>query len=167
MEQEKIRQNIGSATVSLLKMVRESCWNKISDNCLFILTEIQNDDHLDPSNGTKCRRANDKLVPVFLDEITDKLIVIYPELYDVNLYVHRANIEHTVVNVRFYSKKNLSDEYQGRLPMVHSKLALPSYIISGKKFDIHWKFGGVRHQWRHFWEKRAFYKSSSQPKNGT
>lgn len=43
MTKDRFEQTVKETSKTLLEMVRKSCWNSISDNCFYILTNIQVD----------------------------------------------------------------------------------------------------------------------------
>ncbi len=52
--------NLKEATFDLLEMARKSCWNKISDNTCYIISEIVEDDYTFTERQLARKKANDK-----------------------------------------------------------------------------------------------------------
>lgn len=169
MKKESILQDISTATTKLLEMARNSCWNKISENCLYIISEDRNS-QLKFAEQFQLKIAENKLkVPKTLTNIRLELEGLYDNFYDVNLYVYRAKKDVTIVDICYYSRISLESEYrkkvESNLPMLHCKVATPIYC--GRfdpdnkregKFDIHWQFGTLNHKWRLFWYRRKMKK---------
>ena len=95
---------VGGAVPQLLKLARELTWNYISDNCLFILSEITDE----PANAHQRRlvtkRLNDAKKPLPLADLAPALHQLHGNLHDVNLYIYRATREVTIVDVRYYPR---------------------------------------------------------------
>ncbi|MBT8244704.1 MAG: hypothetical protein HKP48_11480 [Winogradskyella sp.] len=69
--------NLKEATSSLLEMVRNSCWNKISDNTSYIISEIINDERNFFDKRIERKKANEKKNPKSLEQITAELNPFY------------------------------------------------------------------------------------------
>ncbi|MGB1039399.1 MAG: hypothetical protein ACPGVD_00835, partial [Flavobacteriales bacterium] len=52
--------NLKEATSSLLEMARNSCWNKISNNTSYIISEIINNEQNFFDKRVKRKKANEK-----------------------------------------------------------------------------------------------------------
>lgn len=130
-------------------MARDHCWNTFPDKVTYFLTEI--DDQNTPS---KSKQKAEQGHLFSFEEMMRQLLMLYPGLHDINLYVHSAEKDQTIVDVRYYPKSNLPLNDQGDRPsMLHAKVPLPPYRKEGKLFDIHWDLEGFKHQWRFFWWK--------------
>ncbi|KAA1240774.1 hypothetical protein [Aquimarina sp. RZ0] len=152
-----LEQNLKEATSTLLEMARNSCWNKISDNTSYIISEIKND----KQNRTERKKINDKKKPKSLEKITAELKVFYEDLYDINLYIYKSEKENTIIEIQYYPKSLLESDYyetvKSNQPMLHSKIGLPNYRKNDTdKFDINWELGGIRHEWNSFLAKIQF-----------
>jgi hypothetical protein len=177
---ESLPEQIGDATTSLLKLARESCWNNISDNCRFILSEIKEDSSV--KNFIELRglrkTINDKKHPEPLDNILPRLLSIYANLHDINLYIYRSSKNLTIIEIAYYLKSSLEPDYQKTItndpPMLHCKVAIPIYstdsefkfdysAASKRKFDINWEHQTFfYHRWQIFWYRfkyRLSFKS--------
>lgn len=175
MKKETIERDLSALTVKLLEMVRNSCWNKISDNCLYIISEIK-DSQLRFDQEFQLKIAENKLkVPKKLADLITELEELYENFYDVNLYVYQAKKDVTIVDICYYSRLSLKPEYrkqvESNLTMLHCKVATPIYC--GKfdsdnkrngKFDIHWQFGTFNHKWRLFWYRRKMKRQLESQK---
>ena len=159
-----MEQNIKKALPQLLKMARDHCWNTISDHCLFILSEIKNDEEDFSDQRVARKKVYEKKVPKSFEEIMDDLKLIYDDLYDVNLYIYKALKDKTIIEICYYPKSAFDKDYfekvKDKEPMLHCKLSLPPYRPYGskEKFDINWGLGGLRHQWNMFWWRRRIWK---------
>jgi len=157
---DNIESDLKRGVEQLLKMASTLCWNKISNNCFFIISEIKEEGSpylLDKYIIRK--QQNDEKIPKSLANIAHDLRNIYQKLYDVNLFIYKAEKRKTIVEIRYYPKSSLEKDYflmvKDNLPMWHSKLTLPPYHQDKKsKFDINWELGGFRHQWKLFWWKK-------------
>jgi hypothetical protein len=163
MKRENIREDISGATVKLLNLARQSSFNYISDNCSFIISEIKESEK-NVFEQAKIRKAdNDKKMPKSLDDITIDLEQLYPSLYDVNLYVYKANKDSTIVEIQYFPRSSHDTEYQKisatQETMLHCKIAIPSYASTTKeKFDINWEHGPLNHLWKMFWWRQRIKK---------
>lgn len=163
MEPEKLRLDIKNCTTTLLAMARDHCWNMITDEVVYIISEIKDDEET-RQKGMENRRSKDKLESMDFDRMSSQLATIYPKVHDINLYVHRAEQHRTIVDVRYYLKANVGYETKPETPsMLHAKIALPPYRGDGsQKFDVHWEFGGLRHQWRMFWWRQRMQRERNR-----
>jgi len=152
MESQKLRQGIKHCTTSLLEMVRDHCWNRIPEEVVYIISEIKDREAAGWQNRIKSRRERDKLELMDFDTMMVNLEEIYPGIHDINLYVHRAVGKKTIVDVRYFPKARIGYDSKPSTPaMIHAKIGLPPYRShDSQKFDVHWEFGGLRHQWRMF-----------------
>lgn len=138
-------------------MARNSCWNKISDNTSYIISEIKND----ISNRTERKKTNDKKKPKILGKITTELKALYENLYDINLYIYKCNKDKTIIEIQYYPKSSLESDFYETVknndPMLHCKIRLPNYRRNDTdKFDANWELGGIRHEWNSFLGKIRF-----------
>lgn len=146
-----LEQDIESLTKKLLTLVRGHCWNKIPKDCLYILSEIKDPD-LEAGNYRrqiiKEKRMKTRRMPRALKEVLPELRALYPNIYDVNLFVLQIRQNKTVVDIGYYPKSALSKErfeqVKDNPPMLHAKLSLPAYAKK-RKFDVHWELGGWRY----------------------
>ena len=163
MKQENINKDISEAVKSLLKIARDSSFNDISDNCFYIISEIKHSDK-NFFEQTKIRKAdNDKKTPKSFADIIADLEKLYPNLYDVNLYVYKANKDSTIIEIQYFPRSSLDAEYQKtsatQETMLHCKVSIPSYASTTKeKFDINWEHGTLNHLWKMFWWRRYLRK---------
>ncbi|HMS67974.1 MAG TPA: hypothetical protein PKD18_07540 [Saprospiraceae bacterium] len=163
MKKENINMDIADTVKSLLKMARDSSFNRISDNCSYIISEIKHSDK-NFFEQTKIRKLyNDKKTPKSFADIIADLEKLYPDLYDVNLYVYKADKDSTIIEIQYFPRSSHDTEYQkisaGQETMLHCKVALPSYASEKKdKFDINWEHGTLNHKWKMFWWRRKTKK---------
>jgi hypothetical protein len=86
---------------------------------------------------------NDRKVPVTLTELMPALTRLYDDFYDINLVIYRANRDNTVIDFRYYTKSSLGQNYREKIlhqpPMLHCKVARPSWLEGKERFDINWQ----------------------------
>lgn len=163
MKKENIYKDLSEATKSLLDMARDLSFNDISDNCLYIISEIKDNDN-NLLDRRKIRiKENSLKTPKPLADILPDLQALYPNFYDVNLYVYKADRQLTIIEIQYYPRSSLDVEYrqqvQSRETMLHCKVANPQYYSDKKeKFDINWEFEPFNHKWKLFWYRRKMKK---------
>jgi len=141
-----LKPEIKECTVCLLKMVRDHCWNIIPNQVVYVLSEIE-----DREGGWK------QMI----------LANVYQDLHDIHLYVHRVERHRTIISVEYFLKSKVSYVMKKEVPpMLHAKVSLPPYRgEESEKFDVHWEFGGLRHQWKMFWWRQKHLRKRRRPKN--
>ena len=92
-------------------MARNSCWNKISNNTSYIISEIVNDERNFFDKRIERKKANDKKKPKSLEQITTELKDIYENLYDINLYIYKSKKESTIIEIQYYPKSSLESDF--------------------------------------------------------
>lgn len=168
MTKETLKSKIQLAIPGLLEMVKESCTNVLSENLVYLVSEIK-DSKLNFNEERKIRIAeNNAKTPVSFDKAVNQLLEQYENLHDVNLFVHKAEKTRTVIDIRFYPKTSLNLEYQESVlnnpPMLHCKISNPMYH-EGSKFDLNWEHGGIKHKWKLFWYRKKLKKEIEYLKN--
>ena len=157
----KIKKQIEKATSDLLKMAKDICWNEISNNCFYILTEINPENDLKFSNRKLYKKINDKKELKKIDEIIEDLKIFYFDIYDINLFVYKSTKNKTIIDLRYFLKVNSGhniDKIKETEPMIHSRITLPFYRKNEKeKFDVNWELGGVKQEWKMFLGKLKYY----------
>ena len=165
MKKKSLHKDIDKATTKLLEMARNSCWNKISNNCEFILSEIDDtraSNFFEERKFRKSENINKKAIT--LKQATDELKEIYTNLNDVNLHIFRSMNNKTIIDIRYFLKTKLDLDYQQQVkdkePMLHCKIGIPPYHTNKEdKYDVNWELGGIRAKWKMFaW--RSKYKLS-------
>ncbi len=170
MNKATLNQDLNEATTKLLDLARNTCWNKISSNCEFILSEIKEDSDSNFYEERKLRRSEDKIkTPTSLTKAVDKLKDIYSNLYDINLYVFQSKKDKTIIEIRYFLKSKLDIEYQQKIkeqePMLHCKIGIPPHHTKQEdKFDVNWELGGIRDKWRMFLWRISIYLFSRNVK---
>jgi hypothetical protein len=128
----------------LFDLARQMTVNSISNNCLFILSEIKTD-YQNIFEEIKARNKENKYKQaVFLSELEPNLNEIIEDLYDLNIYIYKAEKDKTIIELRYFLKSNLDQNFrsliQDNLPMIHFKVENPPSINYKKeKFDINWQ----------------------------
>ncbi|AYL94028.1 hypothetical protein [Mucilaginibacter celer] len=162
---EAMQQQLTDATVSLLAMARELTWNKISDNCLYIISE-EEENNLNAKESRKIRKSlNDKKKPEQLSALMPKLNELFPNLHNITLYIYRAEPNKTVIEISYYPKSLLHplnfEELKDVPSMLHCQVAIPNYadaIVLGKeqKFNINWPLAPIDHRLKEFWHRLKY-----------
>ncbi|CAM1371821.1 hypothetical protein [Tenacibaculum xiamenense] len=165
-----LKTKIEELTQALFELVEETCWNKLSKNMFYFISEIIPFDEEQKNIDTKPTPLKSVTLKS-LDEIADDLFVLYPNLYDVNFYVYQSFYDKTIIQIKYFPKssitKNTFRNLETTPPMFHCKISLPVYAKErNKKFDINWEHGGFRHEWNLFWYKLYFnWKYRNRIKN--
>jgi len=156
-----LESKIRSASQTLLKMAKDSAWNKFSNNVKFIVKEIK--DNSDDFNKQRLDRKieNDKKTPVNLNEIMPFLHSLYEDLYDINLYIYEASTKMTIIEIQYCLKSSLSEDYRLEIinnpPTLHCKVAIPPCLShKNKKFDINWEHRPYLTRFGILWMKIKF-----------
>jgi hypothetical protein len=156
MKKETINQELSDAVQNLLQLARKLSFSKISDKCSFIISEIKASEK-NAFEQTKNRKSiNAKKIPKSFTEIVSEVADLYPNLYDVNLYIYKAKKNETIVEIQYFPRTFLDLNYQkitaDQETMLHYKVSLPNYASnSDEKFDINWEHGTLNHLWKQFW----------------
>ncbi|RZJ88593.1 MAG: hypothetical protein EOO60_10895 [Hymenobacter sp.] len=163
METTNLVAAIEGAVPQLLQLARSLTWNNISDNCIFIISEITDE----PTNAYQrqrlTKRLNDAKRPLSLAALAPALHQLHGNLHDINLYVYRAAPEVTVVDIRYYPRSSLSPAYREQVatrpPMLHVKVTPPPWVAWAQpppKFDINWEHQVIWTWWRTWWFRYTF-----------
>jgi hypothetical protein len=112
MTSKTLGKEIKEAVPKLLDMARELTWNDIPDTCKFILTETRNSTENFHVQRLLMIKENDKKMPIPFSEVMPTLQNLYDNLYDINLHVYRVKKHFTVVDIRYYTKSSLDQEYR-------------------------------------------------------
>ncbi|HEY1195072.1 hypothetical protein [Flavobacterium sp.] len=159
---KNIEEEISNLTNQLIELVSLECWNDISNNLVFILSNISETGENALVHRHNRNIANKKKTPKSLNEAVSDLAKIYDTIYDINLYVYKAEKNRTILDIRYFLKSELDAEYLKTVinnsPMLHCKIVLPPYLKENSKFDVNWELGGIRHHWNMFWYRRKFRK---------
>lgn len=159
MSPATLQEEIEKAIPMLLKLAKDLTWNKISNNCRFILSEITNSDTTAHQERNRRILENNKKIPVTFSEIMPVLQNLYEDLYDINLFIYKSSKKLTIIDIRYYPKSSLEEEYRQKVisnpPMLHCKVAMPSWVFDKKeKFNINWEHNKRWILWKYFWQKR-------------
>ncbi|MGF2414530.1 MAG: hypothetical protein ACQUYJ_19500, partial [Ferruginibacter sp.] len=81
---------------------------------------------------------------------------LYKNLYDINLYIYKAKKDFTIIDIRYYLKSSLDENYKAQVlenpPMLHCKISTPYWLTNKEeKFDINWEHHIARNKWKLFW----------------
>ncbi len=155
MKKESLYTELSEAVQSLLKLARESSYNNISDNCFFIILETKHD-YINSFERNILRKIENKRKKAkTLLKITDELEFLYPNIYDVHLYIYKAKKNSTIIEIEYSPRSSsISDnnkDIQPQEPRIYCQVPIPIYSYYKKdKFDINWQLNTVNHKWRMF-----------------
>jgi hypothetical protein len=158
MTPDTLEKALNDAVVTLLSLARELTWNKISNNCKFILSEIENSEHNFFEQRKLRKIENDNKTPAALQDLVPLLLKQYENLYDINLHIYKSTKDLTIIDIRYYPKSSIEEEFRMKIkdqqPMLHCKVSTPPYNFEKKeKFDINWEHNNFWHKWKMFWWK--------------
>ena len=150
---KNIEEEIKKLTAQLLELVNLYCWNDISNNFIFILSDISEvkGENFFIQNQNK-NKLNKNKTPKTSKEAVAELNEFYDLIYDVNLYVYKAEKDQTIFDIRYFLKTNLDSDFFETVcnnpPMLHCKITKPPYLKNeNDKFDVNWELGGMRYKW--------------------
>jgi hypothetical protein len=159
MTKETLFTDLEKASNILIELARELSFNTISDNCLYIISEIPKELFDFETKLRKNNRNNRNKNLVKLNEVIADMEILYPILYDVNLVIYKSKKNITIIEIRYFSRNSLDVEYrklvENNPPMLHCKVAYPPYHKDGEKVDINWEIGNLRYHWNMF---KLFFK---------
>ena len=166
-----LQQEIEQAVPRLLHLAGELSWNIVSGNCKFILSEIKDCEENFHVQRILRKRENDKKAPVVLSELMPTLQDLCSSLYDINLLIYKAGRDLTIIEIQYYPKSSLHEEYRQAVlhhsPMLHCKVAHPPWLMDErKKFDINWEHRPWLIKWKMFLARqklsaRTIHKANS------
>jgi hypothetical protein len=144
MSPETIKKDIEDAVPKLLDLAEKVSKNNISRNCRFILREIRHSEENFHVQRQERKKENDKKLPLTLDQIEPELQKLCDNLFDINLYVYRAEKDLTIVEISYYPRSSLDQAYRDKVrskhSMLHCKVNQPPWLSDDKeKFDINWE----------------------------
>ena len=162
MNKKSLENKISDSTSKLIDMATDICWNEISRDCLYIMSEIDETIGENYFERNKIRKkVNQSLIPKSLQEIAQDLILLYKNLYDINLYIYKASKNRTIIEIKYFLKTSHTKDFYELIkdnePMLHCKVSIPNYSSKigkvnkkRKKFDVNWQLGGIRFKWNTF-----------------
>lgn len=164
---ETLESDLIHLTENLLEMARNCTKNEISNDCKYLLTEIVNSEMNLNEQRKRNKKLNDLKNPRNLNQIIPDLKVIYDNIYDLNVYVFKAESNITIIEIKYFLKSSLNkndfEKVKNSEPMFHCKLAIPPYVTDNNmKFDINWEHGGLRHIWNMFWWRKKIAKNENK-----
>lgn len=142
---ETLEAHLREMTACLLVRARAMTYNTLAEDCRYILSEIAGNQSIITERDRFAWLNQQRLVPHRLAVIMPEVLRRYDNFYDINLCIHQAYRQVTIVDIRYYPKSSLPADYRQRVaqqaPMLHAKVALLWYEVdkSGHKFDINWK----------------------------
>lgn len=155
MSPATLQHELEAATSRLIALAIDLTWNTISNNCKFILSEITNTEKNFFEQQRIRKKENDKKNSVALQDIIPALQNLYSNLYDINLYIYRAEKKLTIIEIGYYLKSSLGEDHRlsviDKEPMLHCKVAIPPWLDDKKeKFDINWEHNKISYYWKMF-----------------
>ncbi|WP_298757639.1 hypothetical protein [uncultured Psychroserpens sp.] len=159
VSKEQLNADLKEATLRLLELARQTCWNTISNNVVYIISEIEKAPKDIYINILKNRKKeNDIKAKKSLDQVAQDLNKIYDDLYDVVLTVYKSTTTYTIIEIQYFPKSSLEASFlktvKGELPMLHCNITIPTYRkTDSEKFDINWELLGLRYKWNMFWHR--------------
>jgi hypothetical protein len=160
-----LQNEIEEAVLKLLALAKELTWNNISLNCKFILSEIHDTEDNFFRQWQITKKENKNKEPLPIRELMPILQQLYDNLYDINLHIYKATKKETIVDIRYFPKSSLGEDYRKKVkakpPMLHSKVAVPPWRNDNKeKFDINWQHKTLLWQWKTFRGLRKIKRQS-------
>jgi len=166
LTKDTLLQRLGDATSTLLEMAEKAAWNRISKNCLFVLSEVENNDSGFDGQRAIRKSINDKKDPKPLSSLIPILEEMYPSIYEIDLFLYKSLRNSTIIEIQYYLKDSLEPGYGKTIvnnaPVLHCKVGIPFYIAGKKeKFDINWESGSFQHKWKTLWARLKYRLKSS------
>lgn len=148
MTLEIFTNQISELNERLIHLAENSCTNVFSTNYQYILSEIDIHESGNVFEQTEKRiKANSRKVPGSLESVCSILYERILDLYDVNLFVYRAESTRTIIDVRFVLKSSFDPDYRNTIiknpPMFHAKIGIPPSHEIDKKFDVNWESDSI------------------------
>lgn len=170
MNQKDLKNNIEFCVGTVLKLAKTHCWNSVSDNLFFIVSDFNEFGSGFREYRASRSRINNSKTRLNLDSAVEILHKEMEDLYDVILYIFKANKKETILEIQYYRKSNLKPDYlalvEDNAPVFHSKIPMPIYALEGGKFDLNWESGGgIHHAWKNFWWRNFLYKRKIRGKS--
>ncbi len=157
---DELKYKLHNATIGLLGLAEKLCWNKISPNCVYYLSEDPNDGSDIALDSRVLKKSpKEKLKLQTLDEIMPVLTDLYPDIYDIKLFIRQAYRHYTVIDVRYikwdcdYALRNSNGE---PLPFIDASIIMPPFYEEGKKTDVNWQYDTLKHRVELFWWRMKF-----------
>jgi hypothetical protein len=100
--QEILETGIRNSVENILMLAEKYCWNKLSPNLSFILSDFNEFKGNTSFELIKSKREiNNKKILQSLETIIEVLKEKYSDLYDVVLYVFESKKEKTIIEIEF------------------------------------------------------------------
>lgn len=166
---QNLQQNIEEATILLLQMAKDLCWNDITDEVKYVIKRVnlgvENTKNF-RNRDKERRKILNKKERLTLDSAIQELSSDFDNIYLIELYIFKARRKETIVEIEVLERSELIDpsdldsevnkNYLHQNMMLHCKVPVPPYANEDKKikFDINWQLGTLEHKWKLFWWKR-------------
>jgi len=142
MNKNDLEKELTGATDSLLKMARELCWNNINDNCLYIISEISHSELPLIQRIRQKKKENKKKKAARLATLMPILQQLYPDFYDINLFIWHAKKNSTIIEIQYFPKSSLDPDQRENVrnndSMLHCKVPFPPYREEKKIININY-----------------------------
>ena len=159
LNREEFEQKLLDSLNGLRLLVDKCCFNVLSNNYTFILTEID----IHPRGDFHDWRLlsielNTKKPHLSYDEVIAHLLPIYLNLHEITTVVYKAQKNSTIIEVAYVLKSALAPSTQehrkDKEPTYHVHVFRPFYLKDESvKFDINWQ----HQEWKNWW-KRLVWK---------
>lgn len=158
MDNYSLKIQLKESTNTLLELARETCWNTLSNDCVYLITKISESD--DREIKKKKLPKNTKLLS--LEELATELEKIYHQIYDLCFFIYQAEKSRTIIELQYFPKSSLDLEFllkvQDQPPMIHHKIRMPPcWQDRTKRFDVNWEVGGFRYHWCFFLARIRYF----------
>ncbi|OXB15975.1 hypothetical protein [Flavobacterium reichenbachii] len=158
--EETLQETLKEAASALIAMAGNSCWNNISQNTTYIISEIVSDGQNFFDKRITRKKATERKTPKSLEEIVIELRTLYKDFYDLNFYIYKSSKDNTIIEIQYYSKLSLNPDFYETVkdnePLLHYKIGIPPYARDKKKYDVNWELGGIRYNWNTFLYRLKF-----------
>ena len=165
MDLDTLDKELFEGVQSLLKMARELTYNHISDNLIFIIHRV---DQLYTNLSTYADRNKLRIKSIRqqsklnYNQAVEELKHIFNNIFEINLYVYKANKSQTIIEIEVTNKNESPLSYP--VPNLYCKVPIPPYVLDNhqnvtKKFDINWESSTLTTKWKMYLWKLKFKKN--------
>lgn len=139
-------ENMNKELSLLLTEVRSKCFNDISDNVVFVLSDLSESIQMKTifQNQVERIKRNEKKIPKKFNEILPDVEKLYhKKIYGIHLSIYESTISHTIIDIEYLLVDGLETNHQENTPIeppkIYYKLEESPYTIKGRtKFDVNW-----------------------------
>ena len=163
---DNIKSQLEGASQSLIKLARESSYNRISNNLKYIIRIVDQEFESVGSffDQYKLRKKINETKPILsLDDTANDLKKYFDVIYEINLSVFKSSNTTTIIEIEIREKDETVELREGA-PFLHCNVGIPPYAKNKEKFDINWQLGTWDHKWKMFWWQRRTRREIRQLK---